>query len=270
MPRAGSGTGVADRRPVDGLALRAPIFVVGCWRSGTTYLAQALGRHPRIAHFPRESAVLRGFFRWLEDGVEASPEEKVALGRRFVSGWLDAYRRTTGKPRVLEKTPPNVHVMNWLLACFPDAQFIHIVRDPRAVVSSMQEAREARLGRATVEQGARFWNTLVAAAIRKGDGMPPGRFLQVRYEDLVARPAGTVGGILEFLGEPSPALLDFVEKETDPTRAERWRDLLSGDDVALVERACAALMDQLGYSPSRPPEAASAASAASAEERRRA
>ena len=99
---------VADRRPLDGPALRAPIFVVGCWRSGTTYLAQALGRHPAIAHFPRESAVLRGFFRWLEDGVEASPEEKVALGRRFVSGWLDAYRRTTGKPRVLEKTPPNV------------------------------------------------------------------------------------------------------------------------------------------------------------------
>src|SRR5436190_19524223 len=142
---------VASERASEGL--RAPIFVMGCWRSGTTFLARSLGQHPSIAHFPNETAVLRGFFRWLEDGVEASTEEKAAIGRRFVSGWLDSYRRTTGKPRVLEKTPPNVLVMNWLLACFPDARFLHIVRDPRAVVSSMQEAREARLGRPTVEQG---------------------------------------------------------------------------------------------------------------------
>jgi len=241
---------VASRRDPDGL--RAPVFVVGCWRSGTTFLARALGQHPGIAHFPNETGVLRGFFRWLEDGVQASTEQKAAIGHRFVSGWLEAYRRTTGKPRVLEKTPPNVHVMNWVLACFPDVQFLHIVRDPRAVVSSMQEAREARLGRATVEQGARFWNTLVGTAIRKGRRMPPGRYFQVRYEDLLADPSSTFGSVLEFLGEPAEPLLDLVEKETDRSRAERWRDLLPERDVRLVEQVCAELMTELGYEPSRP------------------
>ncbi|MDP9343430.1 MAG: sulfotransferase [Actinomycetota bacterium] len=247
---------MASRR--DPERLRAPIFVVGCWRSGTTFLARALGQHPRIAHFPNETGVLRGFFRWLEDGVQASTDRKAEVGRRFVSGWLDAYRRTTGKPRVLEKTPPNVHVMNWVLACFPDAQFIHIVRDPRAVVSSMQEAREARLGRATVEQGARFWNTLVGEALRKGGRMPPGRYLQVRYEALLARPTAEFGRILEFLGEPAEPLLAFVERETDRSRAERWRDLLPDPDVAVVEQMCAELMRELGYEPSRPAAVASA------------
>jgi len=230
---------------------------VGCWRSGTTYLARTLGRHPSIAHFPNETGVLRGFFRWLEDGVHASTEQKAAIGRRFVSGWLDAYRRTTGKPRVLEKTPPNVHVMNWVLACFPEAQFLHIVRDPRAVVSSMQEAREARLGRATVEQGARFWNTLVGEAVRKGQRMAPGRFLQVSYEELLAQPAAAFGRILEFLEEPAEPLLAFVERETDRSRAGRWRDLLPDQDVGLVEQLCGELMRELGYEPSRPAAVAS-------------
>ncbi len=241
---------MASRRDPD--TLRRPIFVVGCWRSGTTYLARTLGRHPAIAHFPSETGVLRGFFRWMEDGVQATTEQKAEIGRRFVSGWLDAYRRTTGKPRVLEKTPPNVNVMNWVLACFPDAQFLHIVRDPRAVVSSMQEAREARLGRATVEQGARFWNTLVGKAVRRGGRMPPGRYLEVRYERLLAEPPSEFARILAFLQEPAEPLIEFVERETDPTRAERWRDLLADEDVVAVEEICAELMRDLGYRPSRP------------------
>jgi len=247
---------VASRRDPD--TLDRPIFVVGCWRSGTTYLAQTLGRHPAIAHFPNETGVLRGFFRWMEDGVPLSTEQKAEIGRRFVSDWLDAYRRTTGKPRILEKTPPNVNVMNWVLACFPDAQFLHIVRDPRAVVSSMQEAREARLGRATVEQGARFWNTLVGQAVRKGAAMPPGRYLELRYEALLADPPTQFGRILGFLGEPAEPLLAFVERETDRTRAERWRELLSDENVQRVERTCADLMRDLGYEPSRPAAVASA------------
>lgn len=247
---------MASRREPD--SLHRPIFVVGCWRSGTTYLARTLGRHPAIAHFPNETGVLRGFFRWMEDGVTLPTEQKAAIGRRFVSGWLDAFRRTTGKSRVLEKTPPNVNVMNWVLACFPDAQFLHIVRDPRAVVSSMQEAREARLGRATVEQGARFWNTLVETARRKGSGMPPGHYLEVRYEALLADPPAEFARILRFLGEPAEPLLAFVERETDPTRAERWRDLLSEGDVRRVERSCAGLMRDLGYEPSQPAAVGSA------------
>src|SRR5438445_5998255 len=88
--------------------LHAPIFVVGCWRSGTTYLARAIGRHPRITHFPLETGFIPNFFDWLESEVEESEQRKQEIARRFIAGWLGSFLRQTGKQRVLEKTPPNV------------------------------------------------------------------------------------------------------------------------------------------------------------------
>src|SRR6266536_323475 len=96
-------------------------------------------------------------------------------------------------------------------------------------------------------------------ALRKGAAMPSGHYLEVRYEALLAEPAAEFRRILAFLEKPAEPLLAFVERETDRSRADRWRDLLSEEDVRLVEGICGELMRDLGYEPSGPAAVASRA-----------
>src|SRR5947207_3331741 len=103
------------------------------------------------------------------------------------------------------------------------------------------------MGRPTVAQGARHWRRVVGAAMAKGRPMPPDRYLEVRYEAFVAEPGPASARILAFLEEPPEPLLGYVETVTDASRADRWRELLSADDVQVVEGICGDLMEELGY-----------------------
>jgi hypothetical protein len=232
--------------------LKAPVFVVGVPRSGTTFLAQSLGRHPNLWNIPRETQFMPGFFVWLEQGVALPAGQRVRIAQEFLGGWLGAVARRSGKPRVVEKTPLNVLVINWLLACFPDAQVVHIHRDPRDVVASIRTSEQLRLNRPSVPFAAQLWRDLVCAAVAKGNQAAPGRYAQVRYEDLVANPGLELGRLLAFLGERVEPVLSHVLEATDHTRLERWRDVLTPPEVDTVERTCAEVMAELGYVPSLP------------------
>jgi hypothetical protein len=227
-------------------ALDRPIFVVGCPRSGTTYLAGTLGRHPDIAHFPQETMFFRHMYGWLETGVAGSDSSKATLARDFLAGWMSSYLRAVGKRRLLEKTPMNVHTLNWLMASFPDACVLHIFRDPRAVAASFWASSQHWTDRLTPEGAAELWRTEVGTALEKAAGATfP--FMNVRYEDLVAAPLEGFRRILEFVGEQSEPLLSLALEITDRTRVDRWKEVLTPFDVESVERICAELMSRLGY-----------------------
>jgi hypothetical protein len=226
--------------------LDRPIFVVGCPRSGTTYLAGTLGRHPAIAHFPKETMFFRHMYGWLEEGVLASDLERARLARDFLAGWMGSYLRGVGKRRILEKTPMNVHVVSWLLASFADARVLHIYRDPRAVAASFSASTQHWTDHMAPELAAEMWRTEVGLALDKGVGAPD-RFLNIRYEDLVAHPVDGFRDVLEFLGEPTEPLLPHVLEATDRSRVDRWKEVLPPFEVEAVERICAELMSRLGY-----------------------
>jgi len=227
----------------------APIFVVGAARSGTTFLAESLGRHPAIAHFPREADFIPFFFEWMESGPDLEPQEKARLGRDFLGGWLGAFLEKTGKSRVLEKTPPNLYAMNWLLACFPRSQIVHIYRDPRAVVASVIEAL-GKMNQRSAPAAARLWRDMVEVALAKEAAAAGGRCTSVRYEALVADPVSEFGRVLAFLGESVDPIAGHVRTRTDRSRVNRWREILSPQEIDEVEEICSDLMSRLGYAPS--------------------
>lgn len=297
-----------------------PFFIVGPGRSGTTLVRSLLAAHPRIAvtpetHFLKFAALAAA--REGRPGAEApaDPEafwqalvesprfldldvEPEAVRRRLnasgeatyrgvFAAMLAAYGARWGKPRVGEKTPGHVRMLDRLLAWFPEARVLLLRRDPRAVVASQLKTPWVRpliappglsggyLVRSRLAQVARYaedWRQ-VHQAIQPQLARDP-RVSVVTYEALVRDPEGELRRVCAHLGEPyDPAMLSERSDETVPAwRAgrsdawrqahhartlkpvstdalETWRGELSAVEAALIEGRCAAGMAAAGYRP---------------------
>jgi hypothetical protein len=251
----------------------APIFIGGQRRSGTSLMRVLLNRHPNIACGPESKFVQDPRFRewherlaaeWCEPvrqgegGAEAIDRAMAALVNRLFT----TYRERQGKGRWAEKTPTNIQRIDYLFRLFPDAQFVHVIRDPRDSFCSIRE----RMGRDkpewakfTPKRTARDWvNTIEAGERRRSE---TARYIEVRYEDLVVDPENALRRVLEFLGESWDECVldprsDNQEARTDrqvraeaivPSSVGRWRSELNGAEVARIERVAGQLMRRLGY-----------------------
>jgi hypothetical protein len=219
----------------------APFFIIGSERSGTTLLMALLGHHPRIAvpevtwYYPRFSAYLHTYgdlnaaenFRTLVAemafglktpffGLPWNPrtivDELVAAAakRDFPSAFaaiIGAYATAQAKPRWGEKTPHNLYYVRQILADFPNARILHLVRDGRDVaVEQLQSA----FGPTNLHAAAVVWKRTAQEAARLRAELPATVWLDVRYERLAQDPAGEMRKVLDFLGEAWDAqVLDF-------------------------------------------------------------
>lgn len=274
--------------------LRHPFpFVVGCGRSGTTLVRAMLDAHPDLAvpgesYFPVWLARTRRryhrgggfdsssfaddlladawFRRW------ALPEAAVrgAIATDAPADFADAvrsiyrlYARHHGKERYGDKTPTFVLHLPVLAELFPEAVFIHVVRDGRDVALSLLEAD---WGPSTLGDAALHWKLHVRSGARAGARMEPERYHQVRYEDLVEDPEDGARTLCRFVGlDFDAAMLRYFERAGDllaglpdavehqnlrlpPTQGIRnWRRHMTTDDVALFETLTADVLDRFGY-----------------------
>src|SRR5690606_38458360 len=108
---------------------------------------------------------------------------------------LRSFAERTNAAIVGEKTPNHLLYMPTLQALFPGARFIHIVRDPRAVVSSWVSVPWST---GTIEGDAAVWRRYM----RKAREQPPapGTLHTIRYEALVAHPERVLRGVCSFVG----------------------------------------------------------------------
>ncbi|HET9729773.1 MAG TPA: sulfotransferase [Acidimicrobiia bacterium] len=219
----------------------APIFVVGAGRSGTTLLRLMLNEHPAIS-IPSEShfiapllqtfapnSVLSGTNidtalsivtstpQWRDDFAHTPGELRAAVGTEPVTlaAFIDRVFRLEVGPdpeRWGDKTPAYLHCVRPLLECFPDAQVIAIVRDPRDVYLSLAElgwfgSTPWEIGRYIARNGALVerWRRQYA----------PSRYTVVRYEDVVLDTENTLRSVCSFLRVPYDESMDaFFEHAT--------------------------------------------------------
>lgn len=197
------------------------VFIGGCGRSGTTLFRELLNRHSRFCCGPETSMFGLPFNPdhiapyWDLDAAElACRAEASATLVEFAAWFYRDFCRRAGKPRWADKTPNNVRALPKLLTWFPRSTFVHVLRDGRDVACSLRHhPRERVVGGRIVP--VKSDNPIGWCAKRWLDDVSRGfafrshpRYVEVRYEDLVAEPERELRRVLAHLGEAfEPAML---------------------------------------------------------------
>jgi hypothetical protein len=266
-----------------------PLVLLGVSRSGTTLLRVVLDRSPGIA-IPDES-----FFvpllarrhsgtidaaRFLDDvariptirdwelGVDdVAPRIRDGMSTGdAIAAIFDAHATRADKPRWGDKTPMYMRHLGLIDRLFPDAQYVHLVRDGRDAALSFLEMPEGTFTRTwahpkTPAQFACLWRKEVSGAQALGRRVGAARYHELRYEHLVADPEGTVRAICAFAEIPfEPAMLEYagsVDVSAKPhqqrllrpptTGVRSWREDMPASDISAFEAVAGALLAELGY-----------------------
>ena len=197
----------------------ACILILGCDRSGTTLLQNLLNAHPEMMItyeqgivYPFESvyreqgaeAVAQlARARGLLEGVETFNEDSIRQCRGdqlFAHLMAELFRRQMhkqGKRIWGDKRPDYTTQVPRLAQLFPNAFFIHIVRDPRAVAFSWAKTD---WGPMTVYHAAEVWRKRVREARLALERLEPQRSISVRFEELTERPDSVLTQVCTAIG----------------------------------------------------------------------
>jgi hypothetical protein len=247
------------RQPSD--LIPEPIFLVGSERSGSTLQRIMLDAHPQIAFlFEFEYSVekiqdpqgwpnLDEYYDYLDTNL-LFPGASLTIDKsldypHLVDSFLRQKRDRDGKPFV----GATVHYdFDRLLRIWPDARFIHLVRDGRDVARSVIEMGWCGNMYTAVEywiRAEKLWSNLCQR-------LPAERRTDVRYEELVREPEATLTRLCEFLGVTyDPLMLDYPKHSTyrppQPQLIGQWKSKLSSKAVQLAEARIGPMLVERGY-----------------------
>jgi Sulfotransferase family len=271
------------------------IFIVGAPRSGTTLLAEMLSSHPDICSSPEthyysrhakkyswttrmvKSKRIRHFETVMRDigselfGFSAADLQEVGrrhadLRRDMSSGLLaqllKVYSMKNNKPICCEKTPMHIKYVEQILKEIPCSCVVCIHRDPRDVWLSV---RKTPWNTGNALYHAIFWRR-IASISEKWARTFPKRYLEVKFEDLVAEPRAVLEPICEFVqvgfstemvqwylrGEATFSTAtepwkSNAKRPLDARRRMNWKKEMCCEDSALFEAVAGKQMRRLHY-----------------------
>lgn len=210
---------------------KPPVFVVGAARSGTSWVHDIFAAHPLIAS---------AFETWLftEKGIGAFftkthyPSGFSGLGRLLPREAMIDHARNLAeevfshaiKPEhryFVEKSPNHVFHFELIREIFPQARFVHVLRDGRDVSVSVRAAVKSwvpewgeSFGRSVASQAWAWKNTVKRAQkMQKTIGAD---FLEMRYEALHEEPFANYAKLFDFIGAPyDDTILQQVHEKTN-------------------------------------------------------
>lgn len=277
--------------------MRPPVFIVGCPRSGTSFLYQLLLSAGGFAEFhtqmnaydvmdpiygPLDSEKNRRRLMrdWLESkafhasGLNAREiEEEIVRNccsvRDFMSIVMGAIAQRQGVDRWADSTPTNAPHMPRIAEDFPDAMFLHMIRDPRDIALSLEKKGWVRplpwdKENALLAAGL-YWEWMVRTTRKHGRQLGS-RYMEVRYESLVQEPREILPRLAGFLDHdlnyermqqaksqaaatPLQALTSFNEdlKQGEFSPVGRWKEKFPPAHLQVFEDLISGSMAELGY-----------------------
>jgi hypothetical protein len=293
------------------------VFVCGHRKSGTTMLANLLDGHSQLAVYPVDLALLYAYFpefirthhdahelrarlaqvlfadlrqrvemrlldidRLEREFFDGLPDEALLRPDVLITRLMTAFRKVSGAEAkrwgVFKETSIEIYAQE-ILGWFPEARFIHLVRDPRDNFSALAAGVDGYYSRLGEDHN----RTLASLLNRVGTGLRmaqenkqqlgAGRYHVLRFEDLTAAPEPSMRAVTDFLGiDPEPALLaptllgqptggnafDGVATfRVNSRNVGRWRDRIAPEDAQVIEFHLAAQMEAFGYEPAFDPRA---------------
>jgi len=266
------------------------LFIVGCPRSGTTFLAMLLREYLNIG-FANELQFIPRFHKKLKkygdlsneknfdrllndilkdsffsifqkaytkylkrpvqitktDIIELLPEKSFA---GIIYAILNAVALKLNKKRIGTKHPTLALHLDILNELFPKCKVINIIRDGRDCAISFYY--EVRWGHTNAYMSAVTWKEHVLKAREFGYSVLKGRYIELRYEDLVNNPLKELNRLKEFIGIDSNEInLDNfkyeIEAITKKDNIYKWKELLSEKDIAIFQDIAGDMLKEYGY-----------------------
>ncbi len=197
---------------------RVPVFIVGMLRSGSTLIEQILASHPSI-YGAGELAIYDEIAKKAEKLFRNSTNEKAPMLvlRELGQEYLDRVWKLAPKARyITDKMLGNYQYLGLIHLMLPNAKIIHSVRDPMDTCFSCYTVRFTFKNEYSYDLGTMGRHYLCYRKLMKHwhNVLPPGRILDVRYEDNIADPEREARRMLDYLGLPwDPACLNFYENK---------------------------------------------------------
>jgi sulfotransferase family protein len=240
------------------------VFVVGSPRSGTTFLAGAIGSLPGFVDLGEVAP------------LKAAVPELAALDRheaaRRLRRILAVARRVglVGSVRGVEQTPEVAHLVDTIPLAYPSAEIVHIVRDGRDVVCSLLDKPWLRSGATDADDAglpfgahARFWvepdrrqefekasdatrAAWVWRAYVSAVRTAATPVHELRYEALAAGDVEVTDALAAHLDAPAEPLAQALA-QAHGSSVGRWRRDLADTQLADVESEAGGLLRELGY-----------------------
>jgi len=276
---------------------RKKFFIIGVYRSGTTLLRLILNAHSQIV-VPREAFFLMPLLKkkylnslisrntiknFNEDLVKKAKIEKTYLQGTFIEGnyseviaqilqhekttvkdFIDSifsfYCYKEGKSVWGNKTPPFFRKIDILHSLFPEAKFIHIVRDGRDVFHSMRKMEPLMNNVSVMALDWAYKLYKIETSFRK---IHANNKITVRYEDLLEKPIETLKSICSLIGvEYESNMMDFYKssfanasirhselifKPINTSNKEKWKRNLTHREIEIFNLLAGHYLKKYNY-----------------------
>jgi len=223
----------------------SPVHVIGHVRSGTSILLSLIRKYLKV-NFGTESQFIIRYYNNLERYGDLTIEKNYKLlinniaAERCFRRWNKRFGFTLNKEKIFndrkgdtyrdilfsifsqfaeynemkrwgDNTPEYIYNLPVLKDLFPDAQFIHIVRDGRDVTLS---SFKTHFGAKNAYKGATSWVQEIDLVRTFAATLPKEQYIEIKYEDLLTRPVDVFTQLINFLGieDPKNLLADFINK----------------------------------------------------------
>ncbi|WP_079478174.1 sulfotransferase [Halobacillus salinus] len=259
----------------------APIFIGGAGRSGTTLLRVMLNAHPNLCSGPEFKLmpdIINLYNKMNSQGFESilksyhlDNQYLKETYAKFISDLFNNFLLDNHANRIVEKTPHNVLMMKEVSQIFPEAKFIHVVRDGRDVASSLTDMKWTDFEGnpiwyvKNINNASEYWMKVVSQGLKDAqDPSMNGKVLLVSYEDLIDDPKSVMEKVLNFIDEPWSDLVlehekvsrvnepiesstEQVSKKIYKSSKKRWREKFTEEDKGTFKQIAGEMLVHLGY-----------------------